>query len=144
VAALQRDPSEGAAPTGPSDAADVLPPVSSIVRSRLGTAIACVGLLAVLLTAAGAPAALRAPVVLVAALLLPGYPLVARLQVDLPTLLAIDVCTSLALEAGLAVVTVELRFWHPMALGLALAAFGVGGTFSALMSLRHAEARHLR
>ncbi|MDX6266872.1 MAG: hypothetical protein QOD70_1612 [Frankiales bacterium] len=144
MAALHRDPSEGTAPTGPSDAADVLPPVSSLVRSRLGTAIAGIGLLAVVLTAVNTPAAVRAPVVLVAALLLPGYPLVARLRVDLPTLLAINVCTCLALEAGLAVLTVELRFWHPMGLALALAAFGVGGTFSVLMSLRHAEARHLR
>jgi uncharacterized membrane protein len=110
----------------------------------MGTAIAGIGLLAVVLTAANTPAAVRAPIVLVAALLLPGFPLVARLRVDLPTLLAINVCTSLALEAGLAVLMVELRFWHPMGLGLALATFGVGGTFSVLMSIRHAEARHLR
>ena len=131
-----------AAPREPEHA-DVLPLVTPEQRSRIGTAISALGLLAVLLAAAGAAPAVRAPVVLLAALLLPGYPLVARLKVDLPTLLAVDVCVSLALEAGMALLTVEARVWHPQLLGLALACFGVGGTFVTLTAVRHAEARHL-
>ena len=131
-----------AAPREPEP--DVLPLVDPVVRSRLGTVVCVLGLIAVVLAAAGAPAAVRAPFVLLAALTLPGFPLVARLKVDLPTLLAIDVCVSLALEAGLALVMVEARIWHPQALGLLLAAFGVGGTFLALTQVRHLEARHLR
>ncbi len=122
---------------------DVLPPITALQRSRLGTGVCLVGIVAVVLAASGAPPPVRAPFVLIAALLLPAYPLVARLQVDLPTLLAIDVAASLALEAGLALLTVELRMWHPQLLGLALACFGVGGTFVTLTSIRHAEARHL-
>ncbi|MCU1603177.1 MAG: hypothetical protein JWO22_3886, partial [Frankiales bacterium] len=118
-------------------------PITATQRSRLGTGICVLGLVAVVLAASGAPPAVRAPFVLLAAMLLPAYPLVARLKVDLPTLLAIDVAASLALEAGLALLTVELRAWHPQLLGLALACFSVGGTFVTLTSVRHAEARHL-
>jgi hypothetical protein len=118
--------------------------VTPLQRSRLGTGVAVLGILAVLLVAGDAPAAVRAPVVLLAALLLPGYPIVARMQVDLPTLVAAAVCTSLALDAGLALLSVELRIWHPQALGLALACFGVGGTFVTLTLVRHDEARHLQ
>lgn len=141
VAAPQREPRPGVVrPTS----ADVLEPASSLLRSRLGTAVMAVGLAAAALVAAGAPAAVRAPFVLVAALLLPGYPVVARMRLDLPTMLAVDVCTSLALEALLALGMVEAGFWHPQALGLALAAFGVGGTVFTLAATRRAEARHLR
>jgi hypothetical protein len=122
----------------------VLADITSAQRSRLGTAFIAVGVLAVLLVASGVPAPVRAPVVLVAGLVLPGFPIVARLRVDLPTMLAIDVCTSLALEAGLALVMVETSTWHPMLLGLALAVFGVAGTLYTLTSVRHAEARHLQ
>ena len=114
-------PSSGSGP-------EVLAPASPAVRVRLATAIAAVGLLAVVLVAAGTPAAVRAPFVVVAALLLPGFPVVARVRVDVPTLLALDVVTSLALESVLATVTVKLDVWHPQVLGLVLAACAVGGT----------------
>src|SRR3954469_23181436 len=91
VAAPHRDARAAAAP--PAAEPEVLPLVTGLQRSRLGTAAAAAGVLAVLLVAGGAPAPLRAPVVLIAALLLPGFPLVARLRVDLPTLVAVDVCT---------------------------------------------------
>jgi hypothetical protein len=141
VAAPQREPRTGA--VGAS-AADVLAPASALLRSRLGSAIAGVGLLTVVLVAARAPAAVRSPFVLVAALLLPGYPIVARMRLDLPTLLAIDVCTSLSLEALLALGMVEARLWHPQVLGLVLAVFGIGGTLVTLAAARHAGARHLQ
>jgi hypothetical protein len=122
----------------------VLEPASALLRSRLGTAVSVVGIVAVVLAAADAPAAVRAPFVLLAALLLPGYPIVARMRLDLPTMLAVDVCTSLSLEGLLALGMVEARFWHPQALGLGLAAFGVGGTFVTLAATRRAAARHLQ
>jgi hypothetical protein len=142
VAAPHRDARAAAAP--PAAEPEVLPLVTGLQRSRLGTAAAVAGVLAVLLVAGGAPAPVRAPVVLIAALLLPGFPLVARLRVDLPTLVAIDVCTSLAIDAGLALLSVKTGLWHPLALGLVLACFGVGGTLVTLTALRHAEARHLQ
>jgi hypothetical protein len=142
VAASTRDPRRSP-PAAEQEQVDVLPVATSLQRSRLGTLIAAVGILAVLLAAAEAPPAVRAPVVLVAALLLPGYPFVARLRVDLPTLVAASVCTSLAIDAGVALLSVELRVWHPQTMGLALAALGVGGTFVTLTNLRHAEAQHL-
>jgi hypothetical protein len=142
VAAPHRDTRPARAPQLAEDA--VLPDITSLQRSRLGIAIIAVGVLAVLLVAAGVPAAVRAPVVLVAGLVLPGFPIIARLRVDLPTLLAIDVCTSLALEAGLALVMVKTGLWHPQLLGLVLAVFGVAGTLYTLTSVRHAEARHLQ
>lgn len=118
-------PSSGRSPsTGP----EALAPASATVRARLATGVAAVGLLAVVLAAAGTPAPVRAPVVVLAALLLPGFPVVARMRVDLPTLLALDVVTSLALESVLATVTVKLDVWHPQVLGLVLAACAVGGT----------------
>lgn len=122
----------------------VLPPLTGRQRSWLGTGIVAVGILAVVLVAADAAPEVRAPVVLVAAMLLPGFPLVGRFHLDLPTLLAVDVCVSLALDAGLALLTVETRTWHPQALGLGLACFGVGGTFVTLTAIRHHEARHLQ
>lgn len=142
MAAPQRDLRAAAPPLAAEP--DVLPPATGLQRSRLGTGIAALGVLAVLLVAGSAPPPVRAPVVLLAALLLPGFPLVARMRVDLPTLLAIDVCTSLAIDGALALLTVETGLWHPLALGLALACFGVGGTFMTLTALRHAEARHLQ
>lgn len=123
---------------------EVLPPVTALQRSRLGTAVAALGILAVLLSAAAAAPAVRAPFVLLTMLLLPGFPFAARLRVDLPTLIAIDICASLALEGGLALVMVETGLWHPRVIGLALASFGVGGTFVTLTGIRHAEARHLQ
>jgi hypothetical protein len=123
---------------------EVLPPLTGAQRSWIGAGIAGIGILAVVLVAAGAAPTVRAPVVLVAALLLPGFPLVARLRLDLPTLLAVDVCASLALDAGLALLTVETKTWHPQAVGLGLACFGVGGTFVTLTAIRHDEARHLQ
>ncbi|MFN2539727.1 MAG: hypothetical protein ABR549_16465 [Mycobacteriales bacterium] len=131
------------APRSAPEEPDVLPLVTPTQRSRLGTGVAAVGILAVILVAADAAPTVRAPVVLLAALLLPGYPFVARLRLDLPTLLAVDVCTSLAVEAGLVLLAVELRLWHPEVIGLALACFGVGGTFVTLTAIRHDEARHL-
>ena len=141
MAAPHREPRTGA--VGPTPA-EVLAPATAVVRARLGGALAGIALVAAVLVAADAPAAVRAPFVLVAALLLPGYPIVARMRLDLPTLLAIDVCTSLALEALLALGMVEARIWHPQALGLVLTVFGVGGTFGTLTAARHAEARHLQ
>jgi hypothetical protein len=137
VAAPTRD---DAAPPDP----DVLGPVSARTKARLGWGLIAVGVLAVLLVAAGAPPALRAPVVLVAATLLPGYPLVARLPLDLPSLLALDVCASLALEAGGALLLVSTRLWYPTALGLVLAVVGVGGTLICLSSLARTSAAPAR
>lgn len=114
---------------------DVLPPVTDEVLRRVGQVLIAVAILAVVLSASAAPVPLRAPLVLVTATLLPGFPLVARLRVDLPTLLALSVCTSLAMDAGFALLMVEARFWHPQGLGLALAAFGVGATMTLLSSL---------
>ena len=127
----------------PHPAAEVLPVVSAVVRSRLGLGACLIGMLAVVLVAAGAPPPVRAPFVLVAALLLPGFPVVARMRLDLPTLIAADVCTSLALDGGLALLTVQTHLWHPQAVGLALACFGVGGSLVTLTAIRYAEARHL-
>jgi hypothetical protein len=143
LAASTRDPRRSP-PAPEADPSEVLPPITAVQRSRLGTGIAAVGILAVLLVAASAPSPVRAPVALLALLTLPGYPLVARLRVDLPTLIAADVCTSLALDAGLALLSVELRMWHPQLLALLLACFGVGGTFVTLTLVRHDEARHLQ
>jgi hypothetical protein len=137
VAASARDPRSTAA------GGDVLAPVTAAQRSGLGIAICVVGILAVVLVAAQAAAEVRAPVVLVTALLLPGFPIVARMRLDLPTLIAVDVVTSLALDGGLALLTVETHMWHPRAVGLVLACFGVGGTFVTLTAIRYAEARHL-
>jgi hypothetical protein len=142
VAAPQRDLRAAVPPVAAEP--EVLPPATGLQRSRLGTAIAATGVLAVLLVAGSAPAPVRAPVVLIAILLLPGFPLIGRLPVDLPTLIAIDVCTSLAIDGALALLTVETGLWHPLILGLVLACFGVGGTFVTLTALRHAEARHLQ
>lgn len=144
MAASSRDPRRShAAQAEPERADGVLPMITPRQRSRLGTGIAALGVLAVLLVAAGAPVVVRAPVVLLAMLLLPGFPVVARLRLDLPTLVAADVCLSMAMDAGLALLTVELRAFHPMALGLGLACFGVGGTFVTLTAIRHEEAKHL-
>ena len=137
MAASARDPRPSAAADG------VLPVVSAAQRSGLGIMICAVGILAVVLVAAQAPPALRAPVVLVTALLLPGFPVVARMRMDLPTLIAVDVVTSLALDGALALITVETHLWHPKAVGLILACFGMGGTFVTLTAIRYAEARHL-
>ena len=120
-----------------------LPPATSRSRSRLGMLLSALGLVAVVLVAADAPPAVRAPTVLLAALGLPGYPVVARLPVTLPALVALDIATSLAIVAGLSLVMVELEVWHPQLLGLLLAAGGTGGTMVTLTLLRHAEARHL-
>jgi hypothetical protein len=139
VAASARDPSPSAAGTG----AEVLPPVTAAQRSALGIGICVLGILAVVLVAAEASPQVRAPIVLLAALLLPGFPIVARMRLDLPTLIAVDVVTSLALDGGLALLTVETHLWHPRAMGLALACFGVGATFVTLTAIRYAEARHL-
>lgn len=144
MAASPRDPRPAPVSSPQPEEADVLPLVTGTVRSRLGTGIAALGIVAVVLVAADAPPSVRAPVVLLAALLLPGFPLVARLRLDLPTMLAVDVCISMALEAGLSLLAVETGAWHPQAFGLALACFGVGGTFVTLMGVRHDEARHLQ
>lgn len=141
MAAPHRDPVRGARPS--SATSDALPPATTRSLSVLGTLAAAAGILAVLLVASDAPPAVRAPVVLVAALLLPGFPLVARLRADLPTVIAVDVCVSLALEAGAALLLVQAELFYPRALGLALAAFGVGGTLTTLAGFRAAEARHL-
>lgn len=116
---------------------DVLPPVSDRQRTVLGTTVAAIGMLAVLLGAAQAAPAVRAPAVLLAALLLPGYPIVARLRLDLPTMIAADVCLSLALDAALALLTVWGKVWEPAVSALVLACFGVGGTLVSLTAIRH-------
>ena len=141
MAAPQREPRTGAVGPRPPD---VLPPASAVLRERLGWAITAVGLVTAVLVAVEAPVALRAPFVLVAALLLPGFPVVARMQLDLPTMLAVDVCTSLSLEALLALGMVETRVWHPQVLGLVLTVFGIVGTLVTLTAARHDEARHLQ
>lgn len=128
-------------PAPPDDAvprSDGLAPASSRTRQRLGLALLAVTVLAVLLVAGGAPAEVRAPFVLLSATLLPGYPLVVRFPVDLPTLLALDLCVSLALEAALTFLLVQVDFWHPQALGLALAGVGVSATIVAVTALRDA------
>jgi hypothetical protein len=133
VAAPSRD---DAAPADPQ----VLGAVGIRTKVLIGWSLIAVGVLAVVLVAGGAPVPLRAPVVLVAATLLPGYPLVVRLPLDLPTLLALDVCASLAIEGGSALLLVTTRLWHPMGLGLVLAVVGVGGILVALASLPAAPA----
>ena len=120
----------------PRSASDVLGPASSRTRQRLGLALIGVTVLAVLLAAGQAPGAVRVPCVLVAATLLPGYPIVVRLPVDLPTLLALDICTSLALEAALTFLLVQADFWHPQGLGLLLAVAGVSASMLAVTALR--------
>jgi hypothetical protein len=126
-------PPDDARPQAP---VDVLPPASPLVRMRLGVTLVVVAVLAVLLVAGGAPVAVRAPVMLLAATFLPGYALVVRLPVDLPTLLAIDACVSLAIDASLAFLMVQTRFWFPLGLGLGLAVAGVGGALVAVTALR--------
>jgi len=124
----------------PAAAEDVLPPISASQRFWLGSGITALGMIAVLLGAGQAPAAVRAPAVLLAGLLLPGYPLVARLRLDLPTLIAADVCVSLALDGALALLTVELHAFNPGVASLVLACFGVGGTFATLTAIRSDDA----
>lgn len=102
---------------------------------RLGWLVLVLGVLAVLLGAAAAPREVRGPAVLAAATLLPGYPLVARLPVDLASLLALQVCVSLALEAGGAFLLVQLRYWHPQGFGLTVVGLAVAGTLVVLRQL---------
>ena len=112
-----------------------LPLASDLQRRRLGLVVLAVAVLAVFLCAAAAPPPVRTPFVLVAASLLPGYPLVARFAVDLPTLVALDVVVSLALEAALAFVMVQASFWHPAGAALAVAAVGVPAVLLTVNSL---------
>ena len=112
-------------------------PASTRARLELGVVLLGITVVAVVLGAAGAPAGARGPAVLLAASLLPGYALVVKLPVSLPTLLALDVCVSLALEAAGAFLLVQTRFWHPLALGIAVAALGSGATLAAVVQLRH-------
>ena len=98
-----------------------LPLASPTQRRQLGLVVLAVTVLAVALAAAGAPPAVRSPFVLVAAALLPGYGLVARIGVDLPTLVALDVVVSLAAETAVAFLMVETSFWHPAAAALGVA-----------------------
>lgn len=109
-----------------------LSPASVRTRRYVGVVLVVLVVAAVVLVAATAPAPVRAPVVLLAATFGPGYPLVARLPFDLPTLLALDAATSLALEAGTAFVLVQTRTWHPQLLGLGLAAVTTGATLAVL------------
>jgi hypothetical protein len=118
----------------PRDAS--LPPASSQTRQTVGIALVGLLVLAVALAAAAAPVAVRAPVVLLAATFGPGYPLVARLPLDLATLLGLAAVTSLAIEAGAAFVLVQLELWHPQVLGLALATLAAGATLALVQQLR--------
>lgn len=98
-----------------------LPAASMAQRRQLGIVVLVLTVLAVAVEAAAAPPAVRVPFLLAAGALLPGYALVARLAVDLPTLVALDVVVSLAVEAALSFVMVETSFWHPSGAGLAVA-----------------------
>ncbi|MCU1594738.1 MAG: hypothetical protein JWO12_2130 [Frankiales bacterium] len=120
---------------------DQLEPASAAFRYRLGLGVLAVTVLAVVLAAGGAPVALRAPVLLLAGTLVPGYALVVRLPVDAPTLLALDVCASLAVETAGAFVLVQVRYWHPMGLGLGLAVLSGGFALVAVQHLRAEAAR---
>ena len=134
---MARRPTPEPPAAAPDDAAAApLPPATERERRLLGTLAVAAGVVAVVLTAGGAPPPLRTPFVLVAATLLPGYAVVARLRVDLPTLLALDVCASLALDTACAFLMVRSSFWHPQALGLALAGVGVGSALAVLSGLR--------
>jgi hypothetical protein len=129
-----------AAPT----AHEELGPASTRLRLQLSYAALALLVLAVVVVAADAPAPLRAPVVLLAGTLVVGWPLVARLPVTLPALMALDVCVSLALEAASAFALVQTRFWHPFALGLVLSGAAAGGISVALTGLRNELARGRR
>ena len=121
-------------------ATDGLGPASTQARLRLGMLVLVAALLAVALVAGSAPVAIRAPVVLLAALLLPGYPLVVGLEVHLVALLALNVCTSLAVVSGIAYLSVVGRFWHPQSLSLVLAVVAASAALAAVQRLRGALA----
>jgi hypothetical protein len=123
---------------------DTVPLADYRFRSALGLVLCVAALVAVCLAAADAPAQARTPFVLVAALGLPAFPFVATLRLPVAALVGLDIALSLAIEAAAATVMVKLEVWHPQALGLALAALGVGGTLAALTTLRHRDARHLQ
>lgn len=116
--------------------AQALSPASIVQRRRLGMGVIALSVLTVLLVAAAAPLPLRVPLVVLSATLLPGYPVVNRLPVDLPTLLALQVCASLAIEAAVTFVLVEARFWHPLGAGVVLAGLAVGATLVSVGALR--------
>ena len=130
----RRPTPEGATPPDPGAAP--LAPATARERWLLGVAAVATAVVAVVLTAGGAPPAARTPFVLAGATLLPGYAVVARLRVDLPTLLALDVCASLALDTALSFLMVRTSFWHPQALGLLLAVTGVAAALGVMSSLR--------
>jgi hypothetical protein len=110
----------------------------------LGVILLVATVLAVLLGAGGAPVGMRGPAVLVVATLLPGYPLVVRLRVDLATLLALDVCVSLAIDAAGAFVMVQTRFWHPLTLALVLVGVGAGTTLVSVLHLQRSLGQERR
>lgn len=110
------------------------PPASALFRRRLAEGVVVVGLLAVLLTAGGAPAALRAPVDLLAALVVPGYAVVCRVKAPAAAVVGLTFVVSLAIETFFALVLVQLRFWHPAVLALALAAAGISAALGARAS----------
>lgn len=116
-------------------------PASAEFRYRLGLAVLAVTVLAVLLAAGGAPLALRGPVLLLAGTVVPGYALVVRLPVDAPTLLALDVCASLAIETAGAFALVQARYWHPLGFGLVLAVVSGGLALVAVQQLRAQSSR---
>jgi hypothetical protein len=123
------------------EAPDALGPASTRARFLLGVVVLVTTVLAVVLGAGGAPVGLRGPAVLATATLLPGYPLVVRLRVDLASLLALDVCASLAIDAAGSFLLVQTRFWHPLGLALVLVGVGAGSTLLAVTHLRRTLAQ---
>lgn len=130
-ATLTRPPAPPTPPATPAVATDG-------DRRLLGLLLIALALVGVVLTAADAPPQLRAPLVLVVGSLLPGYPLVVRLPVSVPVLLALDVCASLAVETATAFVLVEADAWHPRAAGLVLTGVAVGAALVVVQDLRTA------
>jgi hypothetical protein len=122
------------APRGSTD--PELGPASARLRLQLAYAVLALTVVTAVLVAGEAPAAVRAPFVLAAATLVPGFPLVARLPVPLPALLALDVCVSTAVEAALAFALVQVQLWYPLALGLGLGVAAAGGTLVTIGALR--------
>lgn len=127
-----------------NDRPAALGPASTTVRYHLGLGVLALIVLAVLLAAGGAPTALRAPVTLLAATVVPGYALVVRLPVDLPSLLALDVCVSLALETAGAFALVQTKLWYPLGFALTVAVVSGGLTLVAVQHLRRELARDHR
>lgn len=96
------------------------------VRSRVDLVLLAVVILAAALHGVPGTAIAWRPLTITAVLFAPGWVVLQRLP-TLPTqlFLSLVVAVSLAIEAALASVMVWTHLWHPVALGLALAAWTV-------------------